>query len=321
MARIVEQLTPLMISINARYKTHAGIRITRAARRRSLGMSVALLAGGTGGGKIAAGLQTLLGEELAVIANTGDDTELHGLYVSVDPDLVTFWLADVIDEERGWGYRDDEFTVHEHLQTLGAPGWFGLTDRDLATSLYRTHFLSEGGTLSAAQAQIARALGVRASVLPMSDDPVRTLVETANGTRALQEFLILDRGEGEISGVRLEGVENARPTPQALDALDGAELIVIAPSNPVISIGPILALPGIREAIERSGGPGRRGQPACGRALGQGPDRGVPSRRRPAGERRRRRLALRRPPRRHGCRPGRSRARARRHPGALERRP
>lgn len=234
-------------------------------------MTVALLAGGTGGGKLAAGLQSVLGEELSVIANTGDDTELHGLYVSVDPDLVTFWLADVIDEERGWGYRDDDFTVHEHLQTLGAPGWFGLTDRDLATSLYRTHFLAEGGTLSAAQAQIARALGARASVLPMSDDPVRTVIETANGTRALQEFLILDRGEGEISGVRLEGIESAAATPQVLAALDGAELIVIAPSNPVISIGPILALAGVREAIEHSGAPVVAVSPLVGGRSVKGP--------------------------------------------------
>ena len=218
-------------------------------------MTVALLAGGTGGGKLAAGLQALLGDELTVIANTGDDTELHGLYVSVDPDLVTFWLAGVIDEERGWGYSDDAFTVHEHLQKLGAPGWFGLTDRDLATSLYRTHFLAEGGSLSAAQAQIARALGARATVLPMSEDRVRTLVETAAGPRGLQEFLILDRGEGEIAGIRLEGIESATPTVQVLRALEEAELIVIAPSNPVISIGPILALPGVRAAIERSEAP------------------------------------------------------------------
>ncbi len=218
-------------------------------------MKVALLAGGTGGGKLASGLQAELGDQLSVIVNTADDTELHGLYVSVDPDLVTYWLADLIDEERGWGYREDSFTVHEHLQKLGAPGWFGLTDRDLATSLYRTHFLAEGGTLSAAQAQIARALGVAAAVLPMSDDAVRCFIETPAGSRALQEFLILDQGEGEIDAVRLEGIENARPTPGVLEAIGSAELIVIAPSNPVISIGPILALPGLREAIVGASAP------------------------------------------------------------------
>jgi LPPG:FO 2-phospho-L-lactate transferase len=216
---------------------------------------VALLAGGTGGGKLAAGLQDLLGPELAVIVNTADDVELHGLYVSVDPDLVTFWLAGVIDEQRGYGFADDAFVVHEHLERLGTPGWFALSDRDLATSLYRTHFLAEGGTLSAAQEQIARALGVRSPVLPMSDDPVRTFVDTAAGRRGLQEFLILDHGEGEVRGVELEGIESAAATPQVLEALASAETILIAPSNPVISIGPILALAGVRETIESSPAP------------------------------------------------------------------
>jgi LPPG:FO 2-phospho-L-lactate transferase len=218
-------------------------------------VTVALLAGGTGGGKLAAGLQELLGDRLAVVANTGDDTELHGLYVSVDPDLVTYWLAGVIDEERGWGYRDDGFVVHEHLQRLGAPGWFGLTDRDLGTSLYRTHFLAEGGSLTAAQAQIARSLGASAAVLPMCEERVRTSVRTEAGWQELQEFLIIGRGEGEIAEVRLDGIDAAHPTSQVLEALRSAEVIVIAPSNPVISIGPILALPGVREAIAASSAP------------------------------------------------------------------
>jgi len=218
-------------------------------------VNVVLLAGGTGGGKLAAGLQDVLGEELTVVVNTGDDTELHGLHVSVDPDLVTFWLADVIDQERGWGFRDDAFVVHEHLQKLGAPGWFGLSDRDLATSLYRTHFIAEGGTLTAAQAQIARALGAVARVLPMSEDRVRTRVRTEAGWRELQEFLILDHGQGEVAEVELDGIASAKPTPEVVAALETAEIIVIAPSNPVISIGPILALPGVREAIAASGAP------------------------------------------------------------------
>jgi LPPG:FO 2-phospho-L-lactate transferase len=218
-------------------------------------MTVALLAGGTGGGKLAAGLQDLLGEELNAIVNTADDVELHGLYVSVDPDLVTFWLAGVIDEERGYGFAGDAFTVHEHLHRLGAPGWFGLSDRDLATSLYRTHFMAEGGTLTAAQRQIAGSLGARASVLPMCDEPVRTFVDTAVGWRGLQEYLILDHGEGEVRGVRLEGIETANATGEVTAALAEADLIVIAPSNPVISIGPILSVSGVREAIESAGAP------------------------------------------------------------------
>jgi LPPG:FO 2-phospho-L-lactate transferase len=218
-------------------------------------MSVALLAGGTGGGKLAAGLQELLGDELRAIVNTADDVELHGLYVSVDPDLVTFWLAGVIDEERGYGFADDAFTVHDHLQRLGAPGWFALSDRDLATSLYRTHFLAEGGTLTAAQGQIATSLGARASVLPMCEEPVRTFVETPAGWRGLQEYLILDHGEGEVRGVRLDGIEAASATAEVKAALAEAELILIAPSNPVISIGPILSVAGVREAIEAASAP------------------------------------------------------------------
>jgi LPPG:FO 2-phospho-L-lactate transferase len=218
-------------------------------------MSVALLAGGTGGGKLAAGLQDVLAGDLNAIVNTADDVELHGLYVSVDPDLVTFWLAGVIDEERGYGFADDEFTVHEHLQRLGAPGWFALSDRDLATSLYRTHFLAEGGTLTAAQGQIASSLGARAAVLPMCEEPVRTFVETPAGWRGLQEYLILDHGEGEVRGVRLDGIEAATATAEVKAALADAELIVIAPSNPVISIGPILSVAGVREAIDAADAP------------------------------------------------------------------
>lgn len=210
---------------------------------------VALLAGGTGGAKLAAGMQDLLGEQLSVIVNTADDCEVHGLHVSPDPDLVTYWLAGQIDEERGWGIRDDGFTVHERLESLGAPGWFALSDRDLATCLYRTHFTAEGGTLTAAQAQIARGLGVAARVLPMSEQPVRTRVLTPSGRRALQEFLILDAGAAPIQGVEVEGLAEAAPAPEALAAIAAAEAIVIGPSNPVISIGPILALPGMREAI------------------------------------------------------------------------
>ena len=210
---------------------------------------VALLAGGTGGAKLAAGIQSIVAADLSVIANTADDCEVHGLHVSPDPDLCTYWLAGAIDEERGWGIRDDSFTVHDRLVQLGAPGWFGLSDRDLATCIYRTHFVAEGGTLTAAQAQIARGLGVAASVLPMSEQPVRTRVRTPAGWRGLQEFLILDEGKAPIEAIEVDGLADAGPTPEVLAALAGADVIVIGPSNPVISIGPILAIPGIREAI------------------------------------------------------------------------
>ena len=217
--------------------------------------NVALLVGGTGGGKLAAGIQDLIGDRLAAIVNTGDDVVMHGLYVSVDPDLVTYWLADAIDQERGWGLKDDRFAVHERLVKLGAPGWFGLSDLDLATSIYRTEFMAEGGSLTAAQAQVARALGVTARVLPMCEEPVRTFVTTAKGRRGLQEFLIIDEGEGPIESVELEGIQNATPTAETLEAIAAADAVVIGPSNPVISIGPLLALPGLREAVLASSAP------------------------------------------------------------------
>jgi LPPG:FO 2-phospho-L-lactate transferase len=218
-------------------------------------MRVALLAGGTGGAKLAAGMQEELGPDLTVIANTGDDIEVLGVHVSPDPDLVTYWLSGEIDEERGWGIRDDTFTAFERLQRLGAPSWFGLSDRDLAACLYRRQFIEEGGRQTDAQAQIARGLGVEAKVLPMSDSPVRTKVLTAAGRRELQEYLIVDRGEPDVLGVELEGIEHAEPSREALDALRAAEAIVIGPSNPVISIGPILAVPGMRDAIAASPAP------------------------------------------------------------------
>jgi LPPG:FO 2-phospho-L-lactate transferase len=216
---------------------------------------VALLAGGTGGAKLGAGMQEEIGAELTMIANTADDVELLGVHVSPDPDLVTYWLSGEIDAERGWGIRDDSFTVFERLVKLGSPDWFSLSDRDLAACLYRRTFLEEGGRLTDAQAQIARALGVAARVLPMSEARVRTKVLTEAGRRDLQEYLILDGGQPEVRGVELEGIAEAAPTPEVLTAIEDAEAIVIGPSNPVISIGPILAVPGIREAIAAAEAP------------------------------------------------------------------
>jgi LPPG:FO 2-phospho-L-lactate transferase len=218
-------------------------------------MRVALLAGGTGGAKLAAGMQEELGPDLTVIANTGDDIETLGVHVSPDPDMVTYWLSGEIDTERGWGLRDDTFRVTERMAEVGAPNWFSLGDRDLATCLYRREFLREGGRLTDAQAQIARGLGVRARVLPMCDETVRTKVLTDVGRRDLQEYLILDGGKPQVLGVELDGIAEARPTSEVVNALRAADLIVIGPSNPVISIGPILAVPGMREAIEQAHAP------------------------------------------------------------------
>jgi LPPG:FO 2-phospho-L-lactate transferase len=234
-------------------------------------MRVALLAGGTGGAKLGAGMQEEIGADLTVIANTADDIEVLGVHVSPDPDLVTYWLSGEIDAERGWGIRDDSFTVFERLARLGAPDWFGLSDRDLAACLYRRQFLDEGGRQTDAQVQIARALGVEARVLPMSEARVRTKVLTAAGERGLQEYLILDGGATEVQGVELEGIAEAEPTAEVLAALKEAEAIVIGPSNPVISIGPILAVPGMREAIASSSAPVVAVSPFVAGAVVKGP--------------------------------------------------
>lgn len=234
-------------------------------------MRVALLAGGTGGAKLAAGMQEEIGGDLAVIANTADDVEVLGVHVSPDPDLVTYWLSGEIDAERGWGLRDDSFTVFERLARLGAPDWFSLSDRDLAACLYRRQFLDEGGRQTDAQAQIARGLCVEARVLPMSDAPVRTKVTTAAGRRDLQEYLIVDGGAAEVQGAELEGIAEAEPTAEVLTALADAEAIVIGPSNPVISIGPILAVPGMRDAIAASPAPVLAVSPFVAGAVVKGP--------------------------------------------------
>lgn len=218
-------------------------------------MKLVLLSGGTGGAKLAAGLQDLLDDELTVVTNTGDDIEINGLYVSPDTDLVTYWLNGEIDPERGWGIKDDAFVASDRLAQLGAPAWFRLTDRDLATCLYRRCFLDDGGRLTTAQEQICRALGVKARVLPMSDQPVRTRVLSMGDWRPLQEYLILARGEPPVDSIELEGIAEAGPTDEVRAALAAADLIVIGPSNPVISIGPILSVPGMREAIADSGAP------------------------------------------------------------------
>jgi LPPG:FO 2-phospho-L-lactate transferase len=216
--------------------------------------TVVMLAGGTGGAKLARGMLDVVGERLVVIANTGDDVEIYGAHVSPDPDLVTFWLADRIDE-RGWGLERDSFEAMDQLRELGVDVWFNLGDRDLAICLERARMLREGERQTAAQARLAAALGVTATVLPMSDQPVRTAVLAAGCWWPLQEFMIRHRGAGTVHDVAFRHARAAQPTPEVLDAIGRAQAIVIGPSNPVISIGPILAVPGVREAIVASGAP------------------------------------------------------------------
>ena len=215
---------------------------------------VAVLAGGTGGAKLARGMLDVVGaDELVVIANTGDDVEIHGVHVSPDPDLVTYWLADVIDE-RGWGIAGDTWKVMDALEAAGRPAWFRLGDRDLAMCAVRTGLLREGKRLTEAHAAVVEGMGVGARVLPMSDDVVATWVRCRGDWRPFQEFMILERG-AEPEEVELRGAGTARPSPEVLDAIAQADAIVIGPSNPVVSIGPILAVPGMREALQAADAP------------------------------------------------------------------
>lgn len=195
-------------------------------------------------------------DELAVIANTGDDVEMYGVHVSPDPDLVTWWLADLIDE-RGWGIAGDTWEVMSALEAAGRPPWFRLGDRDLAMCLLRTERMRAGGRQTEGQAEVSEAVGVKAQVLPMSDAAVRTRVKLSGRWLAFQEFMITEGGSsgGEIEGVELDGIASARPTPEVLAALAAADAIVIGPSNPVISIGPIMSVPGMREAIAAADAP------------------------------------------------------------------
>jgi LPPG:FO 2-phospho-L-lactate transferase len=216
---------------------------------------VVVLAGGTGGAKLARGMLDVVGaERLVVIANSGDDIEIHGAHVSPDPDLVTFWLADRIDE-RGWGLRDDTFHVMDGLRELGEEVWFNLGDRDLAIGIRRARALAEGRRQTDIQAEIAAALGVRARVLPMCEEPVRTRIAAHGRTWTLQEFLIRAAGRGPVDDVRFAGARNATPPPEALSAIAQARAVVIGPSNPIISIGPILAVPALRAALEATVAP------------------------------------------------------------------
>lgn len=213
---------------------------------------VVVLAGGTGGAKLARGMLDVVGAgELVVIANTADDIEIYGAYVSPDPDLVTFWLADRIDE-RGWGLAGDTFQVMDGLRELRVDVWFNLGDRDLAIGIERARMLSGGARLTDAQRRIASAIGAPPSILPMSDLPVRTRVMAGGRWQPFQEFMIRSRAEGPVQDIEFRGAPAAPATPEVLDAIAGARAIVIGPSNPVISIGPILAVPGIRDALTRT---------------------------------------------------------------------
>lgn len=233
---------------------------------------ILVLSGGSGGAKLARGMADAVGaERLAVLVNTGDDIEIYGAHVSPDPDLVSFWLADAIDE-RGWGLHEDTFAVMDALRRLGVEVWFNLGDRDLAWCVERARMLADGASPTAALARLNDALGVRSAVLPMSDDPIRTWVRSASaGWLPFQEFMIRERAQGLVEGVEYRGAEQAKPSAEVLAAIARARVIVIGPSNPLVSIAPILAIPGIREALQAAGAPVVAVSPIVGGQVLKGP--------------------------------------------------
>jgi LPPG:FO 2-phospho-L-lactate transferase len=222
-------------------------------------MRVTALAGGIGAGKFLRGLvRAVAPEAVTVIANTGDDIAMHGLHVSPDLDSVTYWLGDVFDRERGWGRRDETFRATEELRSFDPEqAWFNLGDLDLATHLYRTNLLAAGETLTSATAAVARRFGVVPRIIPMSDDPVTTRISVVADGEELelhfQDYWVRRGGRDEVKAVRYEGAERSRPAPGVLEALADADAIVLCPSNPVASLGPILSVPGIREAVGARG--------------------------------------------------------------------
>ena len=232
---------------------------------------VVVLAGGTGGAKLARGMLDVVGpQRLSVIANTGDDIEIYGAHVSPDPDLVSFWLADLIDE-RGWGLQGDTFFVMDALRAIGSDVWFNLGDRDLAWCIERSRMMDEGLSATAAHERLAASIDLQARVLPMSDDPVRTWVRTPAGWRSFQEFMIRDRAVGPVEGLEFRGAERAHASEQALAAIAQASAIVIGPSNPLASIAPILAVPGMREALAEAAAPVVAVSPIVGGEVLKGP--------------------------------------------------
>jgi len=214
---------------------------------------IGVFSGGTGGTKLVQGLQEIVApEELTVIVNTGDDIEWWGLHVSPDIDSVLYGLGGLLSKERGWGVDGDSFRCLDRMKQLGQAGWFSLGDLDLATHLTRTTLLRAGKSLSETTAQLAAKFGILARVLPMSDQRVSTMLDTANGTLTFQEYFVRERHQVDVQAVRFEGAENARPAPGLIESIRSADAIIFAPSNPVTSIGPILSVPGIREALRNT---------------------------------------------------------------------
>lgn len=216
-------------------------------------MKITTLAGGVGAARFLEGLVRVVPQEdITVISNTGDDEDFFGLRVSPDIDIVIYTLAGAVDAEQGWGLAGETFHALDALRRFGYETWFNLGDQDLATHAHRTQMLRDGATLSEATRSIAQAFGLRLTMLPMSDDRVRTVVETDAGALAFQEYFVKRRTEDEVRAVRFDGIDHAQPAPAVIEAIREADVVVVAPSNPIVSIGPILGVQGVREALRET---------------------------------------------------------------------
>ena len=214
---------------------------------------IAALAGGVGAARFLAGLSRIVREEdLSVIVNTGDDIELFGLHVSPDVDIVAYTLAGIVDEAKGWGVMGDTFQCLEMLKVYGFDAWFGLGDRDLATHLYRTESLKKGYTLTQITREISSVLGLKTKILPMTNDMFETRVRTSEGSIHFEEYFVRRQAKDEVLGIEFVGATTAKPAPGVLDAILDAEIVVVCPSNPIVSISTILAVDGVRDALKRT---------------------------------------------------------------------
>jgi len=214
---------------------------------------ITALAGGVGAAKLLLGLSRVMNpKNLTAIINTGDDIQLHGLHISPDLDIATYTLAGIVDEEKGWGIRGDTFSCLDGLRKLTGSEWFNLGDCDLATHIFRTNCLRSGATLTEVTAEITRALGVNTRILPMTDDRFETRIVTARGTMHFEEYMVKNGAKDEVLGVNLFGADKATPAPGVVEAIEEAELVVVCPSNPVVSIGTILAVKGVRAALKHT---------------------------------------------------------------------
>jgi LPPG:FO 2-phospho-L-lactate transferase len=233
---------------------------------------IVVLTGGTGGAKFVDGLRRVVPpEELTIIVNTGDDHEWWGLYVSPDVDSITYVLAGILSSERGWGVRGDTFHCLQAMKELGEPTWFSVGDRDLATHLLRTKLLSQGYALSEVTNMIAEKLSVHSRILPMSDTRVETRIDTPAGEFSFEEYFVRRWYQDPVNSVRFDGASVAKPAPGVLEAIASAQAVLFAPSNPVTSIGPILAVPGIRGALRETFAPVVAVSPIIGSAAVSGP--------------------------------------------------